>query len=428
MKKFFADNYEKIFFLLACSLLILQIFTTNIDKFEKVTNATHISQFKIINSSDGTFIEPAKETSLLPGNSLYFKNLDDSDWDKLIVNRIQFSKRQNIVLFTTDNQKLEGTLVNDITFDNDWHKSTESLAVRQKRDTVFIPIKKVSQITSRQRIKIPESLEDYDWSKHELSFFQRLNIPSSNEAQLPGKPKWTGPDIDGNSTKYDLFTPPIIYLDNGKLTTRLPEKEKPQELQEPFGLKLKSSTKASYFLKLSSWVGNVPYFEDKNAKLSENSSKFTRNRIEVGKFYKRDKNRKPGQPSLIECNESDPDLLLKVEHFVVQQHKNAKTGGLRLIGRSLVRDYVLGGDPFEINSVMNDVFAGDYTFLFEFNLPGHDAQNIEISSKDEGRVLSLAGRTYEIVNIDLESNQITLIKKDPRILEDIEKSFKITSP
>jgi hypothetical protein len=428
MKIFFADNYDKIFIILACSLLIIQIFSTDVDKFEQPRNATNFSQFKIINSSEGTFIEPIKDTSLLPGNSLYFKNLDDSDWDKFVVNSVHFSKRQNIVLHTTDDKKLEGTLANDITFDNDWRKSTESVAVRQKRDTIFIPVKKVGQITSRQRIKIPESLKGFDWSNHELSFFQRLNLLSGNEAQLPGKPKWTGTGIDGNSTKYDLFTPPIIYLDDGKLTARLPEKEKPQELQEPFGLKLKSSTKAPYFLKLSSWVGNVPYFEDKNAKLSENSSKFTRNRIEVGKFYKRDNNRKPGQPSLIECNESDPDRLLKVEHFVVQQHKNAKTGGLRLIGRSLVRDYILGGDPFEINSVMNSVYAGDYTFLFEFNLPDYDAQNIEISSKDEGRIISLSGRSYEVVKIDLKSNQITIVKKDPRILEDIEKSFKFTSP
>ena len=300
------------------------------------------------------------------------------------------------------------------------------MAIRQQRDTIFVPVKKIDKITTQQRIKITENLKDLDWNNQEISFFQRLNLKSSNVEPLPGKPKWTGSYPDSNSTKYDLFTPPIIYLDDGKLTARLPEKEKPQELKEPFGLKLVSAKKAPYFLKLSSWVGDAPYFEDKNAPLSENSTKFTRNRLEVGKFYKRDYNRKPGQPSLIECNESDPDCLIQIEHFVVQQHKNAKTGGLRLVGRSLIRDYDLGGEPFEINSIMAEVFAGDYTFAFEFNLPDQETKNINLSSKDEGKIFSLAGRTYEVTEIDLKSNYLTIVKKDPRVLEDIEKKFKFT--
>ena len=50
-----------------------------------------------------------------------------------------------------------------------------------------------------------------------------------------------------------------------------------------------------------------------------------------------------------------------LENFVVQQHKNSKSGGLRLVGRALVKDFSLGGDSFEINSLMSEVFAGDFT-------------------------------------------------------------------
>ena len=118
--------------------------------------------------------------------------------------------------------------------------------------------------------------------------------------------------------------------------------------------------------------------------------------------------------------------MLEVEHFVVQKLKNSKTGGLRIVGRSLIRDYMLGGEPFEINSMMEEVFAGDYTFMFAFNLPGHDEQSFELSSKDQGRVISLSGRSYQVVEIDLKSNHITIVKKDPRVLEDTEKKFTFT--
>ena len=98
-----------------------------------------------------------------------------------------------------------------------------------------------------------------------------------------------------------------------------------------------------------------------------------------------------------------------------------------MVGRSLVRDYLLGGEPFEINSVMENVFAGDYTFIFSFSLPSHDEQTVEITSKDEGKIFSFAGRNYEVVKIDLEMNQITLKKEDPRILENTEKVFNFAS-
>lgn len=428
MKSWLADNYEKIILLSAVSVIISQIFISSGESYTKISNATQYSQFKIIKVGDETFLEPSKSTSVLPGNSMYYKQIDSLEWSEEKIKTIHLIKRQQILLRTTDNREIEGTLVGDFYLNENWHNSAESLAIRQQRDTIFIPVKKINKITTKQRLKIAESLNKLDWSSQEISLFQRLNLKSFDDELLPGKPKWTGSNPDSNSTKYDLFTPPIIYLDEGKLTARLPEKEKPPELKEPFGLELLSAKKAPYFLKLSSWVGNVPYFEDRKVKLSENSIKYTRNRLEVGKFYKRDLNRKPGQPSLIECNESDPDRLLQVEHFVVQQLKNAKTGGLRIVGRSLIRDYVLGGEAFEINSIMNEVFAGDYTFTFAFNLPGYDEQNFELSSKELGRIISLSGRSYQVVEIDLKSNQITIVKKDPRVLEDIEKKFTFTGP
>jgi hypothetical protein len=426
MKSWFADNYEKVILISAFTLIILQIFRSSDESFIKKSNTTQYSQFKIVELRDGTFLEPSKSTNVFPGDSLYYKNLDSLEWREEKIKSVQLIKRQKIVLTTADNREIEGTLVGDFSLNENWQVTSESIAIRQQRDTIFVPVKKIVNVTTLQRIRLEENIKDLDWSNNEISLFQRLNLESSDDELLPGKPKWTGSNADSNSTKYDLFTPPIIYLDDGKLTARLPEKEKPQELKEPFGLSLISAKKASYFLKLASWVGNVPYFEDKKVKLSENSTKFTRNRLEIGKFYKRNLLRKSGQPSLIECNESDPDRLLQVEHFEVQQLKNSKTGGLRVVGRSLIRDYVLGGDAFEINSMMEDVFAGDYTFTFAFNLPGYDEQKFELSSKEEGRVISLSGRSYEVVEINLRSNHLTIVKKDPRVLEDTEKKFKFT--
>lgn len=427
MRNWFLNNYDKLILIFSVIVVIFQFLITKEYFFDSKDIDNQFNQFKITTFNNEKYLEPSKDTHIMPGEYLYYKNIDSTEWKKEKITNVRLIKRQEAVLTTTENNEITGTLVADFSLEENWSKSVNSISIRQKRDTIFVPLKKVEEVYCRQRIKLPESLSDFDWKNHEISFFQRLDIFSIENDLSRNKPKWTTVNTEINSTKYDLFTPPIIFLDQGKLTARLPEIEKPQELEEPFGLELESAEKAPYFLRLASWVGSTPYFEDKTSPISVNSPRFTRNRLDVGKTYKRDTDRKPGQPSLIECAESDPDCLVKVEHFVVQQHRNPQTGGLRMVGRSLVRDYLLGGEPFEINSVMENVFAGDYTFIFSFSLPSHDEQTVEITSKDEGKIFSFAGRNYEVVKIDLEMNQITLKKKDPRVLENTEKVFNFAS-
>ena len=95
------------------------------------------------------------------------------------------------------------------------------------------------------------------------------------------KIRWTNNSNDFNSTIYDLFTPPIIYLVNGELTTSLPEKPEQAEKIEAFGLTLVEFEKEKFPLKLSSWIGQTPYFEDLETQISPNSIVNVENRIEI---------------------------------------------------------------------------------------------------------------------------------------------------
>jgi hypothetical protein len=422
MKSWILKVYDKLLIIVCTLLFIAQIFFIKEVGTAEGPSAD-LSQFSIVERSSQNYLAPEKVTSVLPGDILYYRKLGDTDWLSTEIPSVEILRRTNVSILTQKGENLEGTLASELILGKDWAQSVESISIKHKRDTIFVPLKSITKLSANQQILLPPSLQENDWSEIEISLYQRLNLNPDDSLNLSGRQKWVGSKTESNASKYDLFTPPIIYIDDGKLTARLPEKEKPQELQEPFGLKLISATKSPYFLRLVSWVGDVPYFEDTQVKLSEGSSRNTRNRLEVGKFYKRDPERKPGQPSLIECQQDDSEKLIKVEHFVVQQHKNTETGGLRLVGRSLVQDFLLGGAPFEINSIMREVFAGDYTFKFTLTLPLAASQDVEISSKDEGRIFSLSGRTFHVKQIDLKANRITLIKKDPRVLEDIEKTF-----
>ena len=160
------------------------------------------------------------------------------------------------------------------------------------------------------------------------------------------KNKWTRSNSDQNHSGYDLFTPPVIYVHEGMLTTRLPESKEEEAPPESFGLIFKAANRKSYPYRLCSWIGGTPT----SRILQLLSPQHLVGRSVTGlncTAYKRNENRKPGQPSLIRCGEDDPGRIFIVEHFVVQQHKNPQTGGLRPVGRAVVRDYKIP-EPFEI--------------------------------------------------------------------------------
>ena len=156
-------------------------------------------------------------------------------------------------------------------------------AIRQGRETIQIKMSEVKSIKAKLWLSIDANIEDLNDFELSPSFYQ--NTLGEEEEYLPERLKWINPSSEENQSDYDLFTPPIIYIHNGELTTRLPEKEEVEEKMEPFGLSLIGVSSADYPLRLKSWVGQTPYFEDLGFG-GDTKTKSVRNRIEVGKPYK----------------------------------------------------------------------------------------------------------------------------------------------
>ena len=151
--------------------------------------------------------------------------------------------------------------------------------------------------------------------------------------------------------------------------------------------------------------------------------KAVRNRVELGKPYKRDLSRKPGQPSLIPCDDNDSQKMFIVQHFAVQQYRNPQTGGLRPVGRAMIKDFQLGGNAFEINTLMTKVYAGNYTFHFLAHLPNLSPQEFSFESASIDSTFDYGGRVYRFSSADYEDNSLVVTKEDPRQAEIFTKTF-----
>lgn len=412
-------NYDKILVLVAILFLFTLFFMFD-DSLNYRTNNFNKSTLKLTTKNNITFLSLDKIYDLMPGDLIYHKPTDDDNWESTKIYSTKYKRNAEINILLDDGNHLSATLKQNLQLPEDWKSLPNTLALKIGRETIVVPYKKIQRISGVLELEIGD-IGDLNLNNSEISFYQRNQFPSNKDSY---KSKWTRSISDQNHSGYDLFTPPVIYVHEGLLTTRLPESKEEEAPQESFGLTFKNSKRKSYPFRLCSWIGDTPYFEDLLTFESRTSNRPVRNRIETDTAYKRNENRKPGQPSLIQCADDDPERIFIVEHFVVQQHKNPQTGGLRPVGRAMVRDYKIP-EPFEINSLMNEVFAGDVTFTLEVNLPGYEGQIIEFSSNEMNKIFNVGGREYKIAEINLKDKFILILKKDPRQTELIQKSFPI---
>ncbi|MDA7790541.1 hypothetical protein N8988_00615 [Opitutales bacterium] len=414
-------HLEKYILLLSFVVLIVlfTLFTNVSPQSSSVVSSNQIFSLKTKNGK--TYFSLNRETSLIPGDFIYLSQDEESDWSSYEIKSILLLARQKIQ-FSTSSGIVRGTTRQDVILEKNWKKSHGIIALRDGNKVFNIQYNDISRITGTLWLSTDIDSKTIKNNQTQVSFYQRT-LPDEPIITEIDKLKWTNPVSDENSTPYDLFTPPIIYIHNGDLTTRLPEKEVKTEKLEPFGLTLTKVSKSEYPLILKSWVGETPYFEDLMANGSSNLGKVVRNRVELGKAYKRDLSRKPGQPSLIQCDDNDSQKMFIVQHFVVQQYRNPQTGGLRPVGRAMIKDFQLGGSAFEINTLMTKVFAGNYTFHFLANLPNLSPQEFSFESTSVDSTFDYGGRVYRISSANYEDSSLVVTKEDPRQAEIFTKTF-----
>lgn len=413
-------HIEKFSLVLAICLVVLSFFLFSSYSAKSENNNYKNDLFESKKRSGTEYFIFRKEISIMPGELLSFYNEESELAESYEVQNILIPSRQEIEIITED-KKIKGTSRQEVIFEKNWRSLPGVFSIRQNKETIQVKLSDVVGIRGKLWLYIDANLKTLNDEDLTVSFYQKTTH-SQTEAHLPERLKWINSGTEENQSAYDLFTPPIIYIHNGELTTRLPEKEVEEEKIEPFGLSLVGVTKAEYPLRLKSWVGNTPYFEDL-ATIEDGTGKIIRNRIEVGKPHKRVEDRKPGQQSFEICDSNDTDKIFTVQYFAVQQYRNPETGGLKPVGRAMIQDHKLGGKPFEINTLMKGVYAGNMTFNFMASLPGLDPKEFSFSSSDSLATLEYGGRKYLVSEIDLESKTLRVTKQDPRLEEDSYQTF-----
>ena len=425
--KVLKNHYDKL--LLVLNTLVL-IFLSSYYIFESSdsshnTKFTPQPHFAIDKLFDEEIVKLPKTTHLLPSQVLNFISTDN-DVKSFTIQKVIFKRKAKVSIHLKNSSTLVGRLLNSnaTVLSENWRLSKMPISIDTDSGIKNVSSKDITFIKGDQSIVLNNPLGDIDPDNWWISTYQNKSA-FFNDLNQTDRVRWVNSSSDSNSTIYDLFTPPIIYLVDGILSTTLPIIETKNEQEEPFGISLVKFEKKKYRFRISSWIGQTPYFDDLHTKFSSNSDRYVKNRIELKVPYKLNLSYQPGSPTLLKTTLDDEDKLLMVEYFSVQQIKDPKTGGSRSVGRALVRDYRLGGKPFEINSLMKDVYSGETTIVLKVELPGLDIEEILLSETDLGKKISLGGRTYEVLNVDSSKKKVTLKKSGPNPTLAQEKTLQL---
>ena len=421
--KFLSSHYEKLILLLLIAVLgaVSAIYFFKSVEREGNSFTKSGSSFSIDDFGDQEALVLLKETQLLPNDSIIIFDEDGRKIDTYNVEKVVFSRKSKVSIQLKSSELLKGRLLNPSStiLTRQWEKSRSPLAIETEKGVKNLNFREIDFIRGEQKLILNKPIGDIEPSNCRISVYQP-QAQFLSDLNRTERSRWTSSVTDENSSIYDLFTPPIIYLVEGALSTSLPKPPEEIKEKEPFGLALISFDKEVYRFKMSGWIGKTPYFEDLQTKVSLNSPKNVRNRVEINKPYKLNPDYKPGGSTLIPTTMEDDKKLLVVKYFAVQQIPNPKTGGLKSVGRALVEDFQIGGKPFEINSIMEEVFSGQFSINLKFEVPGIPSQEITISEKDIGKKIVIDDRIYEILQIDSNSKEV-VVQKTGSVLGNVEK-------
>ena len=414
--KFLNSNYEKLILVLVVLLLVIVVVGSFFKPVKLTSKERYLKpasfSFESLGGEEALIL--AKETELLPNDNINIYNPSGELMASVKIKKVIFRKKSKVSIQLKSKTLLKGRLLNpsNTILAIGWEKSRSPLVIDTDDGVSNISFEKIVSIRGEQKLILDKPLGKFDPSGCIISTYQTKNQFLS-DANRSERSRWTNNSTEENSSIYDLFTPPIIYLVDGALSTTLPKAPQEKIKEEPFGLSLISFIKEKYRFKMGGWIGETPYFEDLQKKVSLNSKVNIRNRIEVNIPYKLNPNYKPGLSSLTKTTTEDKDKLLIVEYFAVQQIPNQKTGGLKSVGRAMVKDFQIGGKAFEINSLMEEVYTDQYSILLRYELKGEVSKEITISEKEIGKNITFRDRSYQILEIDSNEKKVIIQKTGP---------------
>ena len=419
MKQILVKYYDKLLVITALSALAV-VFALQVSEQTGSNAVINLEDHKPdwSRSSDGVIFQSKLENDLMPGNFIFYQ-IDDNNFSQIEISKLIFKRRSVVTIHLVSGKVLKGTIKpkEGVIIPKNWKNTNTPILLDIDGQVTPIQMRTIEKIVGTPKYVLSDNADLTVLRGKQPYFYQRGEISFSSKNRK--RPIWDEIPADRNGTIYELFTPPLIYIIDNELTATLPEAPIEEKEKEPFGASIISFTEKPYRFRLMSWIGNSPFIED--IMLTEKFGRSIRNRLEVSSSYKLVETPKSGRPSLIEVDNNSSEKLLTLKYFTVQNAPQ-KNGGVKPVGRALIEDHFLKLKPFEINSLMENVFLGQFEVKLRFKIGKEDAYEITLTASDVGKEVNYNNRIYKILAFDSDKKSVMLRKASaiPNQFEDLE--------
>lgn len=431
MKKFFAAHYEKL--LLGGALALLGLFFALGSSGDADgsggggSSSGDGSDLTLSSEKDGTFtLETLTPHGLMPGDAVTLSGAEPESFNGTFrVLSIRMPEAYEMIeVMLEDGTTVTGEFrqAGQKNLELRWSRASQNMeiGVEGEDNPASVPFGRIKHLRGSTALTLEApSVKQGDSAYGEIKLVaygeRALATLEESDGRVTWKNETNATARSEDEPPYDLFTPPVLYVIDGVITPTLPEKPKAVKPPEPFGARLAAFEQVPYRFTIRSWIGETPYLLDGNK--SHSPGQPVSNRMNVRVPYKLNPGWEPGRPSLTPTNMDDPEKLVMIEHFAVQQVRT-ETGGIRPVGRVMIKDFSLN-KSFEINSLMKQTYAGQYRIRVESDQAAFAGQGFEFGRKAAGDDFQLNDRNYRILGIDLENSRVHLQKQalDPRELQ-----------
>ena len=114
----------------------------------------------------------------------------------------------------------------------------------------------------------------------------------------------------------------------------------------------------------------------------------------------------------IATTEDDLNRSFVITHLIYRSFRKVRWSSH--CGIAVVEDFRLNKEPFKVNSLETNVWAGEIQFTLSFELDDLELKQVICDQDDIGKSIEYYDRIYKIISIDSPMKKIVISKGNPQ--------------
>ena len=183
--------------------------------------------------------------------------------------------------------------------------------------------------------------------------------------------------------------------------------------KDPFGLVCTKFSRLPSRFRLVSWEGVKKVILEDLENFDHGTKSYPRYSFEMNVPYKELKHAVTGKSRFMICKSSDPNKRLLLLSFNVKYEALSFSAAKKPVGYLVVRDFKLGGPPYQLTNEMEEPLTSSYALEFE-QFKGPQKFSYDLTGKPKNYTFGSWGYEYKLISHNFTERSLVVQRKELR--------------